>query len=223
MLERADFEATGRAWIRNAIPPADLKQLANNVHLDGRAGDRPATNSPIARYFGHSNPVSDIAAALGLDPGPVRLATFDKSMETNWTVPWHQDRVIAVAERHAVSGYTNWLRKDGYWHVEPPADVLKDMVFLRLHIDAANESNGCLQIAIGSHRAGRVPSSETLARANAAQIETCRAAPGDVLIVKALVLHRSAPSKSAASRRAIRIDYADRTILAPPLRWALAA
>lgn len=39
---------------------------------------------------------------------PTRVVTFDKSETANWGVPWHQDRVIAVQERHDVDGFENW-------------------------------------------------------------------------------------------------------------------
>ena len=223
MFDHADFEKNGRAWVRKAVSPADLKRLADSFSLDGRAGDRPATDSSLARYFMAANPISEIAASLGLTPAPVRLAIFDKSQQTNWAVPWHQDRVIAVSERHDLVGHTSWLRKEGYWHVEPPITLLESMVFIRLHIDAADESNGCLQIALGSHKAGRIPSTEAANLANQGRIENCCAEPGDLLIVKALTLHRSASSVASRPRRAVRIDFADRAALSPPLHWALAA
>ncbi|HPF23265.1 MAG TPA: phytanoyl-CoA dioxygenase family protein [Hyphomonas sp.] len=223
MFVRSDFEANGRAWFRNAVPPADLRRLAESFPSDGRAGDRPATDSDAALYFTGPNPVSDIAASIGLDPAPVRLAVFDKSPATNWAVPWHQDRVIAVSERHDLPGYRNWLPKGGYWHVEPPPELLHDMVFVRLHLDAADESNGCLQLALGSHRCGVVSASDASGIAESLPVEDCIAAPGDVLVVNALTLHRSASSAAVSRRRAIRIDYTDRLALPSPLQWALPA
>ena len=221
MFDHAEFEATGRAWIRNAVPLADLEQLAAGIELKGRAGNRPATGSPLTNYFLQPNPVSSTLTGLALDQRPVRLAVFDKTQETNWAVPWHQDRVIAVTGRHDLPGYTAWLPKQGYWHVEPPAALFDSMVFIRLHIDAADESNGCLQLALGSHKSGRIPASDAADLAEHLPVETCVASPGDVLIVKALTLHRSASSRSTAPRRALRIDYADRSQLPSPLAWAI--
>jgi hypothetical protein len=40
-----------------------------------------------------------------------------------------------------------------------------------------------------------------------------------VLFAKALILHRSAPSRTSAPRRAVRIDYCADD-LPPPLAWA---
>ena len=223
MIDRAEFEESGRAWVRNAIPPAELERLSGDFQIDGRAGDRPAIDSPVAKYLLAPNPVSDVATSLGLDPAPVRLAVFNKSEATNWSVPWHQDRVVAVAGRHHIPGYTNWLPKHDCWHAEPPPHILESMIFVRLHIDAADGSNGSLQLALGSHRMGRIPADHAASVAASLPVETCSAAPGDLLIVKALTLHRSASSESASPRRAVRIDYAERTSLASPLRWAIPA
>ncbi|WP_291078937.1 phytanoyl-CoA dioxygenase family protein [Hyphomonas sp.] len=221
MIDRRDFEDTGRAWIRNAIPPGDLIKLANGFQTKGRAGDRPAFDSPVSEYFLGPNPVSGIAGSLGLDPVPVRLAVFNKTDAFNWSVPWHQDRVIAVSAHHELPDHKAWLPKDGYWHVEPPVSILERMIFVRLHIDAADETNGCLQLALGSYKAGRVPAGEAAAFAESCPIESCPAQSGDLLVVKALTLHRSSSSRSAMQRRAVRVDYADRSALNAPLRWAL--
>jgi hypothetical protein len=36
---------------------------------------------------------------------PVRVLTFDKSLDWNWFVPWHQDRTIAVRQRADMEGF----------------------------------------------------------------------------------------------------------------------
>lgn len=81
------------------------------------------------------------------------------------------------------------------------------MFFARIHLDPADAENGCLQLALGTHACGKVAASDAESIANAAPIENCIAERGDVLFAKALILHRSSPSRTSASRRAIRIDY----------------
>lgn len=220
MIDHPEFEETGRAWLRKAIPLKDLRKLADGFQTHGRPGSRPAMGSSLANHILNTPALSPITEALGLDPAPVRLALFDKNSTANWAVPWHQDRVIAVAERHDLPGHNAWLKKEGYWHVEPPLDILERMVFIRLHIDASTKSSGSLQLALGSHKAGRVAAEHAATIAESLPVETCEAEPGDVLVVKALTLHRSASSVSMAPRRTIRIDFADRDLIAPPLRWA---
>src|SRR5450432_1223405 len=51
---------------------------------------------------------------------PVRVLFFDKTETANWSVPWHQDLLIAVAERIETPGFGPWSVKAGVIHVQPP-------------------------------------------------------------------------------------------------------
>ena len=150
---------------------------------------------------------------------PVRVVAFNKTKENNWTLPWHQDRVVALRERVETPGFDNWTNKAGIWHAEPPIGLLKRMIFARVHLDPAEAENGCLQLALGTHACGKIVAAEAEAIADAAQVENCVAARGDVLFAHALILHRSAPSHVSVGRRAIRIDYCADDLPAP-LAWA---
>lgn len=150
---------------------------------------------------------------------PTRVVTFDKSETANWGVPWHQDRVIAVQERHDVDGFENWSRKAGWWHCAPPADVLSDMFFVRLHLDPSTTENGAMEIAVGSHDHGLIAASKADDIASQSETEVCEAAAGDILILNMLTLHRSRPStQTGSTRRTIRVDYAAGSLPAP-LSW----
>ncbi|MCB1356851.1 MAG: phytanoyl-CoA dioxygenase family protein [Maritimibacter sp.] len=149
---------------------------------------------------------------------PVRIVAFNKSESANWGVPWHQDRVIAVAGRAEVAGYRNWTRKSGTWHCEPPLSALDDMLFVRVHLDDTDGSNGAMQIAVGSHAGGIVLSATAEQVANTYPVETCDAKRGDVLILKMLTLHASSPARVQSGRRVLRIDFASRDLPAP-LSW----
>ncbi|MDA0338898.1 MAG: phytanoyl-CoA dioxygenase family protein [Proteobacteria bacterium] len=83
-----------------------------------------------------------------------RALVFDKSCKDNWTLRWHQDRTIAVRERHDVAGYTEWSEKDGVPHVHPPAHVLDAVLVIRIHIDDVDETNGALELLHGTHPGG---------------------------------------------------------------------
>jgi ectoine hydroxylase-related dioxygenase (phytanoyl-CoA dioxygenase family) len=183
-------------------------------------------NAPGARVAAHEDirmaltPVNGLASQLLPGAIPVRVVAFNKSETDNWALPWHQDRVIAVKERTDVPGFSNWTRKAGVWHVEPPIALLERMIFARVHLDAATPDNGALELACGTHVLGRVADvdvSRHLAE-NGHEPELCLARRGDILFAAALTLHRSRASRSAAGRRAVRIDYsADQ--LPTPLEW----
>ena len=162
--------------------------------------------------------VTAIARIIMARAQPVRIVAFDKNQEENWTLPWHQDRVVALQQRVDVPGFTNWTRKDGIWHAEPPIELLHRMSFARVHLDPATAENGCLQLALGTHKHGKVSASDAEAVALGSLIEDCVAERGDILFAKALILHRSAPSRSSVGRRAIRVDYCAEDLPAP-LEW----
>lgn len=210
------LQSEGRVWFRKALGDAELDAL-DRV---GALGERPGLRLDLASAGNALAPVNALAVRLIDGARPVRLVAFNKSEATNWSLPWHQDRVIAVRRREDVPGYDNWTRKSGVWHVEPPIALLERMVFARVHLDAATEQNGCMEAALGSHALGRVADAEAdvVAMRGDMRRELCVAERGDVLFVKALTLHRSQASQVTENRRALRIDYAAEQ-LPSPLEW----
>jgi hypothetical protein len=70
----------------------------------------------------------DLATRLAGRPARmVRILAFDKTPETNWGVPWHQDRTVAVKRRVDVDGFGPWSVKAGMPHVVPPEALLEAM------------------------------------------------------------------------------------------------
>ncbi|MBY0563085.1 MAG: phytanoyl-CoA dioxygenase family protein [Hyphomonadaceae bacterium] len=215
MILGDELEQKGRTWVRRAISDAALTAMDAGFTTHGDPGVRFSLDDarPLLRE------VTVVARRIMPGADPVRVVAFDKSEAENWTLPWHQDRVVALRERVETPGFTNWTNKAGIWHAEPPIELLERMLFARIHLDPADEDNGCLQLALGTHRRGKIPAADADVIANAAPIENCVAERGDVLFAKALILHRSSPSRSSAGRRAIRVDYcAD--ALPVPLEWA---
>ena len=189
-----------------------LAALGASAAFDEKSGERIATLVGLEQVD---------ALARRLLPGarPVRVIAFNKTETNNWTLPWHQDRVVALRARVDMPGFANWTNKAGIWHAEPPIELLQRMLFARIHLDDAGGENGCLQLALGTHTRGKIAAADAEAIAEASPMENCVAGRGDVLFAKALILHRSSPSRSSVSRRAIRIDYCSEP-LPPPLEWA---
>lgn len=205
------LETEGRTWVREALGADALNALASACEIGDAPGQRLLLQPPDA--------LNEMAAALLPGARPVRVVAFYKTDANNWTLPWHQDRVVALRERVETPGFSNWTNKAGIWHAEPPIELLERMLFARVHLDPADVENGCLQLALGTHARGKIVAVDAEAVANAAPIEDCIAERGDVLFANALILHRSSPSRSSAGRRAVRIDYCAET-LPPPLEWA---
>ena len=205
------LDTQGRAWVRSTLEPALLSELEAACDVGAAPGDRLLFVAPRA--------LSDLAQRLLPGARPVRIVAFNKTEANNWTLPWRQDRVVALRDRVETPGFINWTNKAGIWHAEPPIELLERMLFARIHLDPADTENGCLQLALGTHTRGKIAAADAEAIANAASIENCIAARGDVLFAKALILHRSSPSRVSAGRRAIRIDFCAED-LPPPLEWA---
>lgn len=89
---------------------------------------------PEVRGLAVSKPIrSLVTPVLGADCFAVRAIFFNKTSDANWKLGWHQDSVISVRERIDVSGFVGWSHKMGVLQVKPPADVLADMLAIRVH------------------------------------------------------------------------------------------
>lgn len=155
---------------------------------------------------------------IGKQATPVRAIFFDKIPNANWNVAWHQDTTIAVDRRVDIDGFGPWSTKDGVIHVEPPEYILKNLLTLRLHLDATDSDNGALRVIPGSHQKGRLRSNEILTLVESSQIMECLASPGDVLLMNPLLVHSSRKSRNPSHRRIIHVEFSS-SLLPAPLDW----
>lgn len=213
------FDDTGRLWLRRALPPAALECL-DGSEPGGRPGARLAVSQAVADVLAADGPLGQAIGQLRPDAFPVRVVSFDKTAGMNWTVPWHQDRIIAVADRVETAEVHNWSRKAGVWHCEPSSDVLQRMLFVHVHLDDQDAETGAMEIALGSHHRGTIPAANADTLANQYPHEICVARRGDILILHMLILHRSGVSCRQARRRVLRVDYANGG-LPGGLRWQM--
>lgn len=150
----------------------------------------------------------------------MRVVLFDKTPASNWAVPWHQDRTIAVKQRIEVDGYGPWSVKAGIPHVEPPLAIMQGMLTLRVFVDDCGENDGPLEVVLGSHGRGRVAAKETGELLRGATVHVATGQAGDVLVMKTLAIHSSKRARTPAHRRVLHVDYAS-VALSPPLEWEL--
>ena len=167
--------------------------------------------SPIIR--------SMVEPVLGQNAHLVRSILFNKSDEANWQVAWHQDLAIAVQKREELDGFVSWSEKEGIPHVQPPVEILNRMLNVRIHLDAADNSNGALWVSPGSHRLGRLPASEAADTATRLGKRLCAVAAGDALLFRPLTLHASRKVLSNRPRRVVHLEFAG-VSLPTPLVWA---
>lgn len=107
-------------------------------------------------------------------------------------LPWHQDRAYLLAEEGEARVLNCWIP-----------------------LVAAHAANGCLQVVAGSHRGGLLPHDERVdrwigikeERLARDRIVTCELAPGDVLLLREMVVHRTLPHSAERVRWSLDTRY----------------
>lgn len=152
-------------------------------------------------------------------PQLVRAIYFNKTEKQNWSVTWHQDKTVAVTEKFIAQGWQSWSMKDNVLHVQPPVDVLNQMVTVRLHLDPADEKNGCLKLIPGSHKLG-ILDQESLNNCVAEHtVVPCVVKAGAALIMRPHIIHASDKAVLPSARRILHLEYSS-YLLPDSVRWA---
>lgn len=159
-----------------------------------------------------------VADVLGNNAFMIRATLFDKTPGANWGVFWHQDLSIAVKERHDVTGFDAWTRKAGVQCVQPPADLMRQVLAVRFHLDDCTAENGALKVLPQTHRAEQLTTAEVEAQQTTTKEIICEVPAGGVILMRPLLLHASSPMEVATSRRVIHCEFAA-CELPPPLQW----
>ena len=218
---KMNFETEGCTLFPSVIDESALDVLRDEftrLNSESTAGVRNViARSPIIAALASSERITALLPVTGLKA--VRSLLFDKTPRANWPVAWHQDRTITVKERHEVEGYGPWTRKAGIHHVEPPVELLAEMVTLRIHLDDVGSENGPLSVVPGSHRKGKIPPEEVAGIVGESESSIpCQA--GDVLKMRPLLLHSSSRAVEPSHRRVIHLEFANPAILDARLSWA---
>ena len=122
-----------------------------------------------------------------------------------------------TAKEPEVGGAWEWHQDYGYWYYN--GCLRPDLLSVMIALDKTDRENGCLQIASGSHRLGRIdhtPLSPTQNEVDPKRmpyileqcpIEYCELEPGDALIFHCNAIHRSDANRSAKRRWTLLICY----------------
>lgn len=210
----------GAIHLPNVLRSEELEGL-RRIAVQGehaRAGRRLLDGELRAWLTPNSSLVKVARECLGKEATPVRAVLFDKTSDTNWSVPWHQDRTIAVKERCHVEGYGNWSLKAGVQHVEPPFELFERMKTMKVLLDPCFGDSGPILLAAGSHRMGKIGAKDAQKIAEQLPTITCTGGAGDVWVLASNILHASRTSSSNSSRRLLHIDFCAEGLPAP-LQW----
>lgn len=214
--------STLRALERNgyAIAPAILdpvetssvEQLLRAVPVTG-AGTRNLLEFEWCRAL-----AVRIRSELEIVGVAVQCTLFEKSPERNWLVALHQDLSIPVHDRVEHPELRAWSVKEGQHFVQPPAELLEQLVAVRLHIDDCGPENGPLRVVPESHLRGRLdaPAAESL-RSSAGEV-SFEVGRGGAFLLKPLTLHASSKASSPNRRRVLHFLFGPASI-DYGLRW----
>ncbi|KQY80205.1 MULTISPECIES: phytanoyl-CoA dioxygenase family protein [Roseateles] len=185
----------------------------------GTAGQRELLDQPwcqsVARWL---RGLPELRPLLPAGAVAVQCTLFEKSSDRNWLVTPHQDLAIPVESRVEHPALSGWSIKSGRHFVLAPAELLAQMIALRLHLDDATEADGGLRLVPRSHRAGvlnDVALGQWRERPGAVAAD---ALAGDVLLMRPLVLHASSKASAPGRRRVLHFLFGP-PALPHGLRW----
>src|SRR3954466_15468043 len=176
----------------SVVPAEECQRLISAIGPMSGAGRRGLVEVPEVAALATSTKIKTLLARhLGDRVTVVRAIYFDESAETNWSVTWHQDLLVAVQKRTEIAGFWPWSVKDGTPHVQPPVHYLEQMLTVRLHLDDTDEGNGALRVIPGPHQFGQMSSQAIDQLARAEREVICSSVAGGALLMRPLLLHAS--------------------------------
>jgi ectoine hydroxylase-related dioxygenase (phytanoyl-CoA dioxygenase family) len=147
-----------------------------------------------------------IGNLLRRDAVAVQCTLFDKSPGKNWLVSLHQDLSVPVKGKVDGAECTGWSEKEGQVYVQPPTDVLEQIVAVRVHVDPCPLQSGPLRVVPGSHAFGRL----NMARDELRKVHGELVVPvprGGALLMRPMILHASSKASQPKPRRVLHFVF----------------
>lgn len=204
-------EATRQKFCR-LVDEARRQQQSENVsNSSGTYGLRNLIDVlpdivDLVRHPAVEKPVTEV---LGDGAFMTRSTLFDKTPGANWGVFWHQDLSIAVEEKADAEGFGAWTRKAGVQCVQPPVELMDQVLAVRIHLDECLGQNGALKVLPGSHRLATLSTAEIETVQQQTEEVVCELPAGGILLMRPLLLHASSPMEEPVSRRVIHLEFAN--------------
>jgi ectoine hydroxylase-related dioxygenase (phytanoyl-CoA dioxygenase family) len=205
------IEKHGFACVQRCISSETVAALERAVDAHQHGVRNLLSNSVIQALARTAEVRGPVAEVLGGSCFAVRGIFCNKNPFANWKVSWHQDCVIAVREKVEIDGWGPWSRKAGVTHVRPAANVLRQMLAIRIHLDDCGKDNGPLRVLPGAHDLG-ILSDEQVQQLPKEEAVTCSVQRGDAVLMRPLLLHASSPALKPTNRRVIHLEFAAREL-----------
>lgn len=213
------FSQDGFVLVSDIFDADECERLAAACRSLGEPGSRTFLGQDwCAALASALRSHSLLRALIPAEHVAVQCTYFEKSTSTNWLVPIHQDLSIPVAEKVEHAELSGWSLKDGSLYVQPPVSLLRQLVAIRLHLDACGEDDGPLCVVPGSHAAGRIELTKVALLRDASGTVNCVAPLGSALILRPLLLHSSSKASGNSQRRVLHFLYGPAS-LPCGLRW----
>ncbi|HEY2909128.1 MAG TPA: phytanoyl-CoA dioxygenase family protein [Gemmataceae bacterium] len=151
---------------------------------------------------------------LGPSAGVVRGLYFDKPPGRGWALLGHKDYNIAVRSHGTLHRFRQRTTKAGAAHVEAPEELLRQMLAVRIHLDAMGDDNGPLRVIPGPHLAF-----EDADEVRSPSVIRCGA--GDALLMRPLLTHASSHCEAGCGRhrRIVHLECAPSPELPDGYEW----
>lgn len=218
MILRDAVNSEGYAIIPDAIEIDKLAAVADDLvrgdDKRSRAGIRHAMRFESVTQIARNPKIIGIAQEiLGGDAVPFRATIFDKSPQSNWLVVWHQDTALPLKQRHYLPGWESWSMKDGVNYGHAPAEVLEQIIAVRIHLDDSRLGNGPLRVLPRTHVLGLLSDEQIQHLAREREVVNCTVVAGGLVAMRPLLLHASSKSQTDAPRRVLHVEYARSHVL----------
>lgn len=219
------LEAQGFLRLPGVLGAVDVAAMA--AHVDACDGDDAGTRNLLQHAWCRAlvAPLRLRLRDLGVlaeDALAVQCTLFRKSQSRNWKVALHQDLSIPVAEKVANEALSGWSHKEGSHFVQPPTALLERLTVVRIHLDPCTDSDGPLRVVPGSHLVGKLSAQRASALREERGETQCTARPGDLLIMRPLLLHASSKASRPQGRRRVLHFLFGPSDPGHALRWSLA-
>lgn len=220
-----DFEESGYAIVPLALQSneVDRIELALDEVALTKAGTRNLLEAEWCRALAQRlRTLPELAQYVPSSSVAIQCTLFDKNADANWLVALHQDLSVPVRAPVSHPDLKTWSRKEGQNFVQPPVDLLNQLVAVRIHIDDCGPTNGPLRVVPGSHREGRLESSSAHRLREQTGEIACIVGRGGALVLRPLLLHASSKAVSANRRRVLHFLFGPRQV-GYGLEWQTAA
>ena len=226
-LHKKELEQQGYSIINNIYDNSHIEALTNTINFissDSKSLIKTKDLFAIRQFLKvapecyhlifNNNLLELLNYIGGEDYFLTKAIYFDKPKESNWFVAYHQDLSISVKEKFETRDYFNWTYKRGQYGVQPPLNILDNIITVRIHLDDTNIKNGALKVIPKSHK--KIQKVDSSLNKNNELIFNVM--QGGAMLMKPLTLHASNRTINEKRRRVIHLEFCNKD-LTLPLEW----